>query len=177
MGFNIFASGIQSYSYSRNNCADGDLFEAAAVMNALREAGPSWSGAAGGAQDYFQPSAEDQARSGIQAQLGTATRAHLGEGVTLLATSGQARQGGWIAVYATRSRLLGMWPDATGFVRYNFFPNVDPAREFTTQIIPVLTATSMNNWGVLLEIDSALRGYYTYLHGRGIPRIQIQLFK
>jgi hypothetical protein len=179
MSFNIFASGTGTrgvFNYTRNNCADGDLFEAAAVMNAMRAAGPSRIGIAEGVADYVLPSAESQARTSIQAHLGTATRAHLGDGVTMLASCNQARQG-WISVSATRRRVAGMWPDATGFARYDFTPNVQPASEFMQRVIPVLTATSMNNWGVLLQIDQALRGYFIHIHGRGRPMIQVQLQK
>lgn len=177
MGFNIFAAGTSGFNYSRDNCADGDLFEAAAVMNAMREAGPDTMGVVQGVQEYAAPSADDGFRTAIQSNLGLAMRAHLGDGVTLLASCGRASQGGWISVAAERSRALGVLPPATAVARYGFFPNVHPASEFMAQVTPALTATSLNNWGVMLEIDRALRLYYSHIHGRGQPMIQIQLTK
>ncbi len=177
MAFRIHAPGVMDFTYSRTNCADGDLFEAAAVMNAIRAAGPSRIGVAEGVADYVLPSAESEARSGIQANLGTATRAHCGDGVTLLASCNGVGQGAWITVSAHRRRVAGLWPDAGGFARYEFRPNVQPAAEFMRRVIPALTSAGMNNWGVLLEIDKALRGYYTYLHGTGCPRINVNLYK
>ncbi|MCU0961908.1 MAG: hypothetical protein MUF48_17575 [Pirellulaceae bacterium] len=175
MSFNIYASGTAGFVYSRNHCADGDLFEAAEIINAMRNAGPSPMGVAEGVGDYVLPSAEGQARTGIQAQLGTATRAHAGDGVNLLAMCNQAAQGGWVSVNANRRRALGLWPDATGIRRYNFRPRADAAVEFATLIVPLLRATSMNNWGVWLEVDQALRHYYLHIHGAGRPMILVQL--
>jgi len=183
MSFNIFAAGTRGFNYTRNNCADGDLFEAAAVMNALRAAGPSPVGVAEGVMDYTLPSAESQARTGIQAHLHTAFLAHLRQAVELLAMCPQASHGGWIAVSASRQRMAGLWPAATGFARYDFRPNIDPALEFMTLVLPVLASARMNNWGVLREIDIALRRNHTHIFNartgscRGQPMIQIQLFE
>lgn len=100
MSFRIFAVGANSprqFNYERCNCADGDLCEAAAVMNAMRSAGPSARGVAEGVADYVAPSAESEGRSGIQGNLGVALRAHCGQGITLLGQCRDARHG-WISV-------------------------------------------------------------------------------
>lgn len=167
MSFRIFGAGTEGFNYSADNCADQDLFQASEVMNAMRAAGPSPAGVGEGVADYVLPSSEGEARSGIQAHLGTFTRAHLGDGVTLLASCNQAAQGGWITVAANRR----------SFARYNFRPNVNPGLEFMQQIMPALTTAHMNNWGVLLQIDRALRMYHLHIHGRGRPMIQIELYK
>jgi|WetSurMetagenome_2_1015567.scaffolds.fasta_scaffold57277_2 hypothetical protein len=186
MSFRIFAAGTPNFNYSRENCADGDLFQAAEAMDTLMSVGPMGNTEEGftvlqthalGAGVGLAESALPSAEGNIQTALRASTRAHLGDGVTLLASCNGVRQEAWISVNANRSQLLGAWPDATGFAQYNFFPNYNPGAEFMRVAIPVLERTSMNNWGVLLQMDIALRNYYLFIHGRGTPRIQIQLFK
>ncbi|QYO67707.1 RNA-guided endonuclease InsQ/TnpB family protein [Leptolyngbya sp. 7M] len=41
MSFRIYVSGSNGFRYERNNCADDDVFEAAAVISALNASGPS----------------------------------------------------------------------------------------------------------------------------------------
>jgi hypothetical protein len=168
MSFNIFAAGTEGFNYSRNNCADGGLFEAAAVMNALRAAGPTPVGVAEGVVDYYGPSVESEARSGIQAGLRMVFAQRLGQAVVMLAQCSGARQG-WIAVSARKSATHR-------YARYNFMPNIDPGLEFMQSIMPALTATDMNNYGVLREMEIALMRYRNLIGAAARPMIQVELY-
>lgn len=174
MSFRIFATGTENFHYTRDNCADNDIFEAAEVMSALQGLEPSASGVAQGVAEYLSPSMEGVRSSGI-ASIASGEMVHLlTNAVTMLATCTGARQG-WISVAPRTSHFLRA--ETSRYARYNFSPGREPALEFMRMILPVLTATDMNNYGVLREMAIALSRYYAHIGNSGTPMIQIELSK
>jgi hypothetical protein len=174
MSFRIHAAGNPRFHYTRDNCVDGDIFEAAAIMSALRSAGPSPIGVASGVADYVVPSDASAMREGLGAIAHMTFLHTLRTAVDLLATCNDARDG-WISVYANQSHLL--WVDTARIAVYDFTPGDNPSSEFMVKIMPVLTATGMNNFGVLMQMSMALSRYYDRIGTSGRPMIQIQLFR
>jgi len=173
MSFRIHAAGPGT-PYIRRNCADGDIFQAAAVMSAFRASSPSARGAGEGVADYVLPSPESAMREGVRAIARMTFFSLMRDQVTLLAMHPRAH-GGWISVYANKSNLI--MPDTNSIARYNFFPGVSPGAEFFTRIAPTLTATDMNNYGVLLQIAMALSHFHGRTRRNVSPMISIQLHK
>lgn len=172
MSFRVFAAGLEDFHYSQNNNADGDVFEAAAVMSAVRSAGAGRIGVA----SSLASSEPRVMRDGIRGIARMNSLQILRIAVTRLATCTGARQGR-ITVSARRSRLAGLWPDASGFARYNFMPNANPCSDFMQRIIPTLEATDMNNYGVLNTLAIVLSDYHAHIGRAGRPMIQIHLLK
>lgn len=172
MSFRIFASGLGRFQYSNSNCADGDVFEAAALMSALRASGPGLGGAAEGVADYVVPSEASSFRELLR-QAARMTFAHyLKMSTTLLATSGRHRNG-WIRVHANESNTF--WPDTARFVSYDFRPGNSPGAEFVETVAPVLTDTGLNNYGVMREMTIVISRYEQSVSKGETPMLLIQL--
>ena len=176
MSFRIEVIAHPGFRYDRDDCADGGLFELAAVLSAVRASGPSAQGAVEGVLDYVVPSMESQARENIDAHLDTITRQHMLEGLEFLASCNHVRQGAWISVVVYDEGWFST--ESLGIAVYNFSPLQDVRSEFVQSVCPMLDDTGMNRWGVLFQMDIAMRRYYTErLHGQGRPMMQIYLFK
>jgi hypothetical protein len=78
-------------------------------------------------------------------------------------------------VYANQSHLL--WVDTARIAVCDFTPGDNPSSELMVKIMPVLTATGMNNFGVLMQMSMALSRYYDRIGVGGRPMIQVQLFR
>lgn len=189
MSFRIYAAGViagsRPFVYTRNNQPDGDIFEAAAVISALRAvSGPSGTvgrtmenvarGAVEAAADYVLPSEASLEREGIRGIARMVFLYTLNNMVTLLAMSSRAHQG-WISVYTHQSRWL--WADNVGFVSFGLGGRSEPGVEFIREVSPILSDTDMNNYGVLRTMSLALSEYHSRLDRTRPPMINIELFK
>lgn len=174
MSFNIFAAGVRGFQYTRENCPDDDIFEAASVMSALRAGGPTLQGAGEAVADYVVPSEGSAILDGVQAVAQLTFLHTLCGAVDQLAACSGARNG-WISVAPREGHAL--WPDTNRFARYDFRPGDDPGREFVARILPALEATGMANYGVLRAMSLALSGYRSHIGSSGTPMIQIELWR
>jgi hypothetical protein len=174
MSFNIFASGNPNFEYSRRRCADGDVFEATAVMSALQAASPSFVGAAEAVGDYVLPSVAGDVRDSAQAHGGTIWRQRLGEGLRMLASNPSAAHGGFVSVSAIQY-IVGIRHASRSRTFYFRPGNNDPISDFMYMILPVLTHTDMNNYGVLREMANAVWAYRIEIGSGGPPMLTIQL--
>lgn len=175
MSFSIHAAGVGrggGFVYTRRNCADGDIFEAAAIMSALRSSSPTRVGAAEGVASYTVPSESSARMDGIRGIARMEFIHLLQNGVGMLASCEGARQG-WLSVTANQSHIA--WPATNRIARYNFLPGVNSACEFMQTMMPVLTGTEMNNYGVLRGLAMALNGYYYNIGTTGRPMLLVQL--
>ena len=174
-GFSIHASGVPEFLYSRQNCADGTEFEATAIMSALQASGPSAVGVASGVADYVLPSVASEVRSGAQ-QAGEVIWAQRMRDEIRRFTRHPEVAGGWISVSAIQSNFIGQ-RTASDVATYRFIAQDDDAAvNFMRRILPVLTNTSMNNYGVLREIWSAMANFRITLDGNfDSPMLSIQL--
>lgn len=178
MSFNIHASGQasggQPFLYTRRRCADGDVFEATAVMSAIQATSPSRLGVAEGVGDYVLPSVAGDVRAGAQAHGATIWRQRLVTAFSMLATNPHVAQG-WIGVSAVQS-TLGI-RRSSAVRRYNFSSRGSvSAHAFLQTVMPVLTQTNMNNYGVLREITNAIWAFRNHIGPNGRrPMLSIQL--
>ena len=174
MSFDVHAVGSNGFRFSRNDNPDGDIFEAAAVMSAMRASSPSRVGVAEGVADYFTPSEAGAFRVAVGGVARLEFLHLLDTAVTLLAADVGVRQG-WIAVYARESNTL--WADTSGFARYGFTPGYSPGTEFIRRVTPALVTVEMNNYGVLRILAEVISRYHTHLRRvSGPPMLQVQLF-
>ncbi|MEE4217187.1 MAG: hypothetical protein V2I48_06230 [Xanthomonadales bacterium] len=180
MSFSIFASGLPDFNYERDNCADEDVFEATAVINAVRQLQPSAQGVAEAVYDYVSPSAAGTARE--EAQRGGVTIHGIGlaRDVDALALGGRAHAGGWIAVSAYQTVIasrLSIIPIGTAEPgscrRYTFSAGAEHGYLFTQRVMPILEERGLNNYGVLRQMRCAVQRYRNSMGS--IPMLQIVL--
>ncbi|MBK7707425.1 MAG: hypothetical protein IPN69_17980 [Acidobacteria bacterium] len=174
MSFNIFAAGSRGFQYTRENYPDDDVFEAASILSALRSGGPTALGVAEGVADYVVPSEGSAILDGVQAVAQITFLHTLCGAVDQLAMCSGANRG-WISVAPRQTHAL--WPDTNRFARYDFSPGREPGAEFMRCILPILEATGMANYGVLMAMSLALSGYRSHIGSSGTPMIQIELWR
>jgi hypothetical protein len=170
MTFRIHAAGTRGYRYTRDNCPDEGIFQAAEIITALQGLEPNVGSVVETAADQVTPSVS--VLDGVRAMGRMEMLQLLKDSVGYLAICDGASDG-WIAVAPSQSHTL--WPDTTSFARYEFYPGDDPGSEFVQRIIPALTATDLNDMGVFRYMAIALGGYSNVLNEHGRPRILIQL--
>ena len=170
MSFRIFVAGAPKFNYIKDKLPDGEVFEAVKVIKAFTSADPTLGGAAGAASDIILPDITD-----VYSNIATKEFAHLlNNAVCFLAMQPAADQG-WIAVSATETHTF--WADTVRFVKYTFTPGDNPGAEFLKKVAPALKDTSMDTWGVLLGMATALTKYNSYISSDQIPMVNIQLTK
>ena len=172
MSFRIHAAGTNGFRYTRDNCLDNNVFQAASIYSALQSGGPTRMGVASGVIDYAQPNASEADGARVVAGL---TFLHLVTQAVDLIAADSNTEGGWIAVSCQTSRTLRS--DLSGFARYDFHPNESPGSEFVQRVTPALVSTEMNNYGVLFEMSNALSGYQGRSNRSDTPMLLIQLTK
>lgn len=169
MSFRVFASGFPHFHYVKDNNPDEDVFETAAVLNALRSASPSGIGVVEGAADYLTPNSY---LGGLKAMARMEFLHLLKNAVCFLAMHPRAKRG-WISVVPVETHLI--WPDTGALARYTFTPGHDPGTEFFRKINPALEAADMSNYGVLRVLALVLSKYDRYVGDSDEVRIQIEL--
>jgi hypothetical protein len=173
MSFNIHAAGTEGFVYRRERCADGDVFEAMEVISALQATSPSRIGVGEGVADYVLPSTGSQGGDAAQAHGATIWRQVLQQGLVMLSSNRSAVQG-WVSVSAVQSTLG--FRSASAVRTYHFGSGgSDPAVAFMRTIVPVLTQTHMNNYGVLREMANSIWQYRNHIGDGGPPMLSIQL--
>ncbi|QYO65002.1 hypothetical protein [Leptolyngbya sp. 7M] len=70
-----------------------------------------------------------------------------------------------------------MLPARTGFARYDFIAGEDAASEFIRAILPALTASGFNNYGVFRALSGAITAYNEHRPSSGPPMLLMQLSK
>lgn len=170
MSFRIFSAGVPKFNYVKDKLPDGEVFDAVKIIHAFTTADPTLGGAAGAASDIILPDITDVMRNIAGMQF-----AHLlNNAVCYLAMQPTANQG-WISVSATEKNTF--WADTVRLAKYTFSPGDNPGAEFMKKVTPVLKDTSMDNFGVLFGLATALTKYYNSIDANQTPMINIQLTK
>jgi hypothetical protein len=173
MSFDIHAAGTEHFVYRRERCADGDVFEAMQVISALQATSPSRIGVGEGVADYVLPSTGSQGSGAAQAHGATIWRQTLQQGLVMLSSNRSAVRG-WVSVSAVQSTLGFRSASAVRTYRFGSGGS-DPPVAFMRTIVPVLTQTHMNNYGVLREMANAIWRYRIHIGDGGPPMLSIQL--
>lgn len=172
MSFSLYASGTNGFVYERNNCPDDDIFEAAQIIAALNSTSPSAGGVIAGVAEYMLPSVS--MLDGVNAVAKMQMMHLLMTNVSLLAQRSNASRG-WISVRTEKARIL--FPPRVSFARYNFNNDDDPGTEFIRTILPALTSTDFNNYGVFRALALAIREFDQCLDSSLPPMIMMFLNK
>lgn len=170
MSFRIFSAGTPRFNYIKDKLPDGETFEAVKVIHAFTTANPTLAGAGGAASDIVLPDVTD-----VMKNIAGMEFAHLLNSAVCGLAMQPAAQSGWISVSATEKRVL--WTDTVKFIKYNFSPGDNPGVEFMRKLTPALKDTSMDNFGVLYALATALTKYYYHIDSNQVPMINIQLTK
>lgn len=170
MSFRIFSAGVPNFNYIKEKLPDGEVFEAVKVIHAFTTANPTLGGGAGIASDIILPDITDVMKN----IAGMHFAHHLNNAVCYLAMQPGAQQG-WISVSATEKNTF--WTDTMRVIKYTFSPGTNPGAEFMKKLAPALKDTSMDNFGVLFALATALSKYYQRIDSNQVPMINIQLTK
>ena len=166
MGFNVFASGVGKFHYSKDNCIDLIDFDPPTLL-ALVPSSPSW----GGVAKTLLGTPESQLQSATVkawSKMGEIVFVHnITDGIELLSMSGSGK----ITLRCDEENLL--LPNTSGFVIFDFAASSNPGSDFIKAIAPVLKKTGLNNFGVLLQISIVLSKFQSSLPSSTPPYLNI----
>lgn len=172
MSFDIFVAG-NNYSWKREGCEDGSTFDAINIITrlqgldvkSLKHFGITSTGAVIG---HKTPGITD-----LMFHLAEKEMLHnISNAVCMLAMNPNAGSG-WIYVNATETNTL--WSNTSRAAKYDFSPRNSPGAEFVTRIMPCLTETGLNNWGVLQYLSIVLTRFEQKIDDSMTPMINISL--
>src|SRR5262249_34640580 len=158
MSFMIHAAGPFGF-YTRYNQVDGDIFQAARVASTLLSLEPSVSGVISAGADQVAPSVS--AIDALETQTNSTFIQLLRDEVNHVAHEAHSAEDGWIAVATRVSRSY--WADEASFARFYFRGSTDPGTDFIMTILPALTETGFNNFGVFQSMYRALNAYRDHM--------------
>lgn len=177
MSFRIHAAGSNNFRYTRDNCVDDDIFDAAELLSALQDLEqspgrlvPTVGTAISAGVGYFLPSATNNVVRAV-AQLESLHTLQ-----TAFASLAVAANRGFIDTFARQTRRLRI-EDVFVSARYNFVGEDYPTTRFMRTILPILRQTEMNNFGVLLQLSRVLSLYSDHIGDSNNPMLLVNLSK
>jgi hypothetical protein len=172
MSFRIFAAGSEDFHFIKDDNIDQDSFDTIKTLAILQNMEPTKMGAVGAVAEKVLPSA---GITDLMNSMAAMEFLHnLDNAVSFLAMCSGSSDG-WISVSSTKRNYI--FPNTSGFFRYNFLPGDSPGSEFIRGITPGLKNTEMNTWGVLFVLANVLSKFYNHIGDSGRPIINIQLSK
>ncbi len=169
MSFDIYASGVGNFRYSKKNILDGKAIKLAKLLSYIKA---GYGGRVGIASEVL-PSGRSVTRTGVVALGWMMGIRDLENGITNLAMKRMARRGR-ISITVTEECWLSSFTNVEHVNLY--FRCNDSPREFVRGIYEILQKTDMANVGVLSKLGVVINDYFFHTSEYTVPILNIQLY-